>query len=131
MISGTPTEGGSSSVTVTVDDGLDQASTTFSWDISAIDTAAPSTPLRPSYTVVNGSPLLSWEASTDNVGVAGYYVFRSLDRGSVGTIVGQTTDTSWLDPEAQPRDRYYYRVQAFDAAGNVSELSPYRRVFYR
>ncbi len=41
---------------------------------------APSTPSL-SVALSNGDPLLTWTASTDNVGVAGYIIYRSTNGG--------------------------------------------------
>lgn len=60
---------------------------------------------------------LTWTASTDNVGVTGYTVYRD------DTAIGQTTDTQYLDTDIQPSTVYSYYVTAFDAAGNVSAPS--------
>jgi len=62
---------------------------------------------------------LSWNASTDNVGVAGYQVFRD------GTPVAEVTSgTSYADTGLSDATSYQYTVAAYDAAGNVSAQSP-------
>jgi chitodextrinase len=60
---------------------------------------------------------LTWNASTDNVGVAGYDVQR--DGATIATIAG----ASYSDETAAPQTTYTYRVRARDAAGNVSPFS--------
>jgi len=62
---------------------------------------------------------LSWNASTDNVGVAGYQVFR--DGAPVANV---TTGTSYADTGLSDGTSYQYTVAAYDAAGNVSAQSP-------
>jgi hypothetical protein len=57
---------------------------------------------------------LSWDASTDDVGVAGYRVYRD------GTLVQTTTATSWTDTLVTAGATYAYRVEAYDAAGNTA-----------
>ena len=47
------------------------------------DTQAPSRPQNHSVTLVGDLPQLTWDASTDNIGVAGYAIHRSTD-GSLG-----------------------------------------------
>jgi hypothetical protein len=82
------------------------------------DTAAPSAPTglaAPSTTSTSVS--LAWNASTDNVGVAGYRVLRG------GTQVGTTATTSYTDSGLTPSTAYRYSVQAYDAAGNTSAAS--------
>jgi hypothetical protein len=129
VISGTPTAVGVSNATVTVRDAVSQASTTFSW--TTRDTTPPSTPARPDATYSGTSIRLSWVASTDKVGVAGYYVYRSTNRNTNGTRIATVTGTSWLDTAAVKNVVYYYRLQAFDAAGNLSAIGPSRRMVGR
>ncbi len=62
---------------------------------------------------------LSWSASTDNVGITGYAVFRD---GAVAAI-GTTAGTAFGDIGLAPGSTHSYRVAAFDAAGNRSALS--------
>lgn len=82
------------------------------------DTTAPSTPSNLAVTgVTSSSASLSWSASTDNVGVAGYRVYRN------GTQVGTTTGTSYTDTGLSASTKYAYTVAAYDAAGNVSAQS--------
>jgi chitodextrinase len=84
------------------------------------DTTPPSVPSglvgsAASATQVN----LSWSASTDNVGVTGYTVYRN---GSALTTVSGSTQ-SYSDTTASPSTTYSYTVDAFDAAGNHSAQS--------
>jgi calcineurin-like phosphoesterase family protein/Big-like domain-containing protein len=91
---------------------------------SATDTTPPSVPANLSATTVaqtNISPgivNLSWAASTDNVGVSGYAIYR--DGSQVGTVGTQTT---YADQTVQPNTTYSYQVLATDAYGNQSALS--------
>ncbi len=83
------------------------------------DTEAPTAPanLRSS-NLTYLSLDLSWDASTDNVGVAGYEVLSDPDVGQI--IVSSTTaEITGLAPETQ----YTFTVVAYDAAGNISEES--------
>ena len=78
------------------------------------DTQAPTGPSSLSATATSSSSVqLSWPAATDNVGVAGYRVFRN------GTQVIETTALSYLDTGRSPSTTYAYEVRAYDAAGNV------------
>jgi chitodextrinase len=84
----------------------------------APDTTPPSVPTGLSATAVSQSQVnLSWTASTDNVGVTGYKVYRN------GTQVGTTTTTSYQDTGLTAGTTYNYTVAAYDAAGNVSAQS--------
>ena len=62
---------------------------------------------------------LSWKASTDNFGVAGYKIWR--DEKRVATLYDR--ETGFVDSELEPNTTYTYQVAAFDAAGNQSALS--------
>jgi len=83
-----------------------------------VDTQPPSTPGNLTATAVSSSQInLSWTASTDNVGVAGYDVYRN------GVKVGSTTSTSYSDTGLAASTTYSYFVKARDAAGNESAAS--------
>jgi len=87
-------------------------------DPAPADTVAPSVPgsLRsPSKTATSVD--LAWTASTDNVAVVGYDVFR--DGVQTGTSDGPSSTVAGLTTGRQ----YLFRVRARDAAGNVSGLS--------
>jgi beta-lactamase superfamily II metal-dependent hydrolase len=62
---------------------------------------------------------LSWSASTDNVGVEGYRVYRRLDDGG-HALAGTSTTLGFVDLGLKPDDTYWYQVTAVDAAGNES-----------
>lgn len=84
----------------------------------ASDTSAPTAPTD----LVASSPTtssitLSWTASSDNVGVARYYVYRGSTR--VATTASTTTTVTGLSPGTA----YTFTVRAADAAGNLSEPS--------
>lgn len=61
---------------------------------------------------------LNWNAASDNIGVAGYDVYRN---GALLTSIGATT--SYTDTPVSPSFTYNYQVQARDAAGNFSARS--------
>ncbi|MFC5834295.1 LamG-like jellyroll fold domain-containing protein [Nonomuraea insulae] len=91
----------------------------------APDTQAPTAPGSPTATGGAGSAQLSWTASTDNVAVDGYTVHRSATPGftpSGANQVGSSQTTTFTDA-GLAAGTYYYRVRAFDAAGNVSTSS--------
>jgi len=62
---------------------------------------------------------LSWSASTDNVGVTGYTIYR--DGSMLATVSGSTL--TYADTAVVQTTSYSYRVDAFDAAGNHSAQS--------
>ncbi|WP_052487778.1 DUF4832 domain-containing protein [Gordoniibacillus kamchatkensis] len=82
------------------------------------DTQAPTVPANVAVTATTASSItLGWSASTDNVGVSGYDVYRD------GTYVGTTAATTYTDNGLSSGTSYSYTVKAKDAAGNVSAAS--------
>jgi chitodextrinase len=79
------------------------------------DTQPPSTPTGlAASSVAQTSLQLSWNASTDNVGVSGYRLLLN------GTQVGTSTSTSYSFTSLACGTSYTLGVAAYDAAGNVS-----------
>jgi hypothetical protein len=112
------TVGVSNPIAVSLDGSVISASATGNTAMAA-DTTAPSVPsnvvsVPTSSTVIS----VSWAPSTDNVGVAGYKVYRN---GALVTTV--TSGSSYVDSGLAPATTYSYTVCAFDAAGNVSPQS--------
>ena len=86
---------------------------------STPDTTAPSIPTNLSATAVSTSEIdLTWTAASDNVGVAGYKVFRN--GGKLTTLVAVTAGTVFSDIGLTKNTPYSYVVTAYDAAGNDS-----------
>ena len=82
----------------------------------------PTTPQNLAISKVNGNPKLTWSASTDAVGVAGYSIHRATS-SSVGPEIALTSDTTWTDTTVVEGTKYWYAVKAYDAAGNLSPAS--------
>lgn len=85
---------------------------------TSADTAPPSTPTglaasAPTPTRVD----LSWTASTDNVGVTGYKIFRN------GGQINTSSTTSYSDTPVASGTTYSYTVSAYDSAQNSSGQS--------
>jgi len=82
------------------------------------DTTPPTAPANLTATAVSQTQVnLSWNASTDNVGVAGYKVYRD------GAFLASTSTTSYSDTAVQGGTSHSYKVYAYDAAGNISPAS--------
>jgi len=82
------------------------------------DTQAPTAPTGLAGTAASSSQInLSWGASTDNVGVTGYDVYRN------GAFLKNVTGTSTSDTGLSASTTYTYYVKAKDAAGNASAQS--------
>ncbi|MGW5238720.1 PQQ-dependent sugar dehydrogenase [Monashia sp. NPDC004114] len=90
----------------------------FRPDTGPSDSTPPTVPTGLSANAFSTTQVnLSWVGSIDNVGVAGYRVYRN------GSAVGTSTGTAFQDTGLNPATTYTYRVTAFDAAGNESVQS--------
>ena len=82
------------------------------------DTQPPTAPTNLTATAVSSSQInLSWTASTDNIAVAGYEVWRG------STKVATVTTNSYSDIGLAASTSYTYTVKAFDGASNISTAS--------
>jgi parallel beta-helix repeat protein len=87
---------------------------------STPDVQAPTTPTGVAADAFSHTDVdVSWSASSDDVGVDGYTVYR--DGGAVATVDGATL--AIRDGGATPATTHQYTVDAFDAAGNRSAQS--------
>ncbi len=87
-------------------------------DVCHGDGSAPTAPTNFRATSVAWNEVgLSWNASTDNVGVTGYQVFRN------GTQIATVKNTSYTDNTVQSSTNYTYFVTATDASGLTSKAS--------
>ncbi len=122
-ISVSPTTTTTYSLTCTGSGGTSAAATATVTVTPASDTTPPTAPGNFRATAVSSSQVsLSWNRSSDNVGVAGYKVYRSTAGGSPSQI-GTSTATTYSDRGLSASTQYFYYVVAFDAAGNVSATS--------
>ena len=85
--------------------------------LASPDHTAPQVLSAPVADATRTEVTLSWHAGTDNVGVAGYQVFKN------GTLIGTTSTTSFVDSYGSKNADASYTLDAFDAAGNVSPHS--------
>ncbi|TYP98798.1 putative secreted protein (Por secretion system target) [Tenacibaculum adriaticum] len=82
------------------------------------DTTAPTAPTNMAATnITQTSANLSWTASSDNLTVTGYDVYRGA------TKVATVTSTSYSVSGLTASTTYSFSVRAFDAAGNTSSTS--------
>jgi fibronectin type 3 domain-containing protein len=94
--------------------------TPISVTTSTADTTPPTVPAGLTAAVVGSTKVnLAWNASTDNVGVTGYTVYRN---GAALTTVGASVLT-YSDSAVTQATNYTYSIDAFDAAGNHSAQS--------
>jgi hypothetical protein len=116
------------SLTVDVLETSPAAGATFDIDNLVLEVGTPGSDRTPPTVPANvtakansaTSVTVGWSPSTDNVGVTGYDVYRN---GAKTATVGGST-TSWNDTSVSAGSTYTYAVDAFDAAGNISALSP-------
>lgn len=89
------------------------------------DTQAPTVPTGLTATPSSTSQInLAWTASTDNVGVVDYRVFRCQEAGCTPTVVEETVTTvNHSDMGLAENTTYGYAITARDAAGNESAKS--------
>ncbi|MGW4026496.1 carbohydrate binding domain-containing protein [Streptomyces sp. NPDC005009] len=79
------------------------------------DAEAPTAPTSPRVTGTSATSVsLAWNASTDNVGVTGYDVYRD------GVLATSVTGTAATVSGLTPSTDYRFTVRAKDRAGNVS-----------
>ncbi|SFV54495.1 Chitin binding protein [hydrothermal vent metagenome] len=82
-----------------------------------VDKKSPTVPMNlssiPSETFIK----LSWDSSTDNVGVNGYKLYKD------NTFLIQTSSTSYTDTNVVIGQSYSYKVLAIDNSANESEFS--------
>ncbi len=104
---------------------LSQASDTVSVTPPAcqVDTQPPTAPSSLTGSASGTRVTLNWHASTDNVGVKKYDVYR--DGSLAGTVLGSGSppDTTFNDSGLSANTTYQYYVVALDAAGNASAHS--------
>lgn len=83
------------------------------------DTTPPTAPTNLTATAASSNQVnISWTASTDNVQVAGYRIYRN------SSLIGTSTTTSYTDSTVQPSSTYSYYVVSYDGANNSSPQSP-------
>jgi chitodextrinase len=82
------------------------------------DTTTPSVPSGLSASAVSTSQInLSWDASSDAVGVTGYKIYKN------GSQISTTASTSYQNTGLSAGTAYSYTISAYDAAGNNSTQS--------
>jgi hypothetical protein len=108
-------------LTATNSGGSVSSTATVTVNAPTADTQPPSTPATLWASPASSTEVsLQWSASTDNVGITGYQIWRN---GAVLTSVPGSA-TSYVDRTAVAATTYTYAVRAYDAAGNYSALSP-------
>ncbi len=96
--------------------------TGLAWEaiqVPAGDTAPPQVPSAPAISSVSQTgATIQWAATSDNVGVAAYNIYR--DGAMVGAV---SSPLSFYNPGLSPNTTYIYTIAAFDAVHNLSPQS--------
>ena len=86
--------------------------------VKTSDLTAPSVPTGLTTTSITSTQVsLSWTASTDNVVVTGYKIYRD------GVQIATTSSRTYSDKRLARGTTYKFTVAAYDAAGNTSAQS--------
>lgn len=84
-------------------------------EVIKVDLSRPSTPLNLQAEAVSSSQIeLNWKPSSDNINVAGYYIFRN------GFKIAQVSSTNYSDSGLNADTFYDYFITAYDDAKNES-----------
>ncbi len=101
----------------------DDSGSTAQWidaiGTGTLDTTPPTTPQGLQAVGRNTYVLLDWTKNTEK-DLAGYRLYRSLTPLSGYGEIGKTEFTEFKDTGLENLQRYFYRLSAFDAAGNES-----------
>jgi Fibronectin type III domain len=90
----------------------------ISFSVDVPDSEPPTIPSGLQASPVSSSQInLTWTASTDNVGVTGYTIYRD------GVQLDTSPTNSYPDTGLSPSSSYTYTVSAYDAEGNESNQS--------
>ena len=125
QISGTPTTPGTFNFAIHMADdnggaGIFPDDHNYTINIPAgggVDSTPPSTPTNLQAACASASSIiLNWSPSSDNVGVAGYNIYRNGGGVPIAAVGGTGFTNSGLNPSTT----YTYTVTAFDAANNES-----------
>jgi len=101
-----------------VDDGEYVTTDMVTITVTEPDEQAPTVPGNLTATPISANQInLNWDASTDNIAVTGYEIYRN------GVSAGTTLESPFIDSGLQPSTSYDYTIEAYDAADNRSALS--------
>ncbi len=98
--------------------GGPQAEDRFGNTGGGVDTMPPSTPTNlVASNTTQTTTTLSWNTSTDNVGVTGYFVYQN------GGFIDSTVSPGYTVSGLMANTSYTFSIKAKDAAGNISAAS--------
>ena len=103
-----------------VDEKVTQSKATVASAVAPPDTQAPTVPTNLTATTVSWTQInLAWTASTDNIGVTSYRIYRDGGPSPIAT----PTDVLYSNTGLVASTAYSYTVSACDVAGNCSAQS--------
>ena len=89
----------------------------------APDSTPPTAPANLNGTAASRSATLSWTAASDDIGVTGYEVHRGTSSGATYSLLSTTASASYTNNGLKSGRTYWYKVRAYDAAGNRGAFS--------
>ncbi len=96
--------------------------------VAGADLTPPSQPQNVKATATSGGNVtITFTASTDNIAVTAYTIYRNGQTQPLATVTAP--GTTYSDPTVQQLSTYTYTVTAHDAAGNVSPMSSSATVY--
>lgn len=122
----TASANGSHALSTVAYDGAGNTGSSATVNVTVNNVADTTPPSAPSNLSASGSKrkiALSWTASTDDVGVTGYQVWRASSAAGPFSQIATSTSTTYTNSGLSSRSTWYYFVKATDAAGNVSTPS--------
>ncbi len=85
---------------------------------TVVDVTPPSDPANLAYHAANFSQIsLTWDASTDNIGVSGYEIYKD------NILIDSSATSNYIATGLIASNNYDFRVRAYDASGNFSNYS--------
>jgi hypothetical protein len=92
--------------------------TVYTYKYDQIKPGVSATDIVEGWTSINSRSILTWDEAPDgSSGIAGYYMYRGTD--NAGQSDDFLTKRQYDSPPISGDDRYFFRVQALDNAGNT------------
>ena len=115
------TTAGNHTITLEYYEDTGSAVANLQWQLAATTgTPAPTTPTNLAASAVSSSQInLSWNASTDSIGVAGYRIYRNGGTTPIAT----SASANYQDTGLLASTLYTYEVAAYDSLGDTSAES--------
>jgi len=86
-----------------------------------LEQVPPSVPEQFTVVFKTDSAIISWEPSTDNIGVCGYYIYRNDSLVSKKQFDNPASTLNFVDKGIKYGETYTYKIEAYDFANNKSK----------